>query len=65
MYGSIINYWRIIIEDFQRTFETIAAAILLCVVPKPFYDKLKSLALKVIGKLQQDSINKDRLREAS
>ena len=65
MYGSIKNYWRIIIEDFQRTFETIAAAFLLCIVPKPFYDKVKSLALKVIGNLQQKSINKDRLREAS
>lgn len=65
MCRSIMNYWRIIIEDFQRTIETIAAAILLCVVPKPLYNKVKSLALKIIGKLQQKSINKDRLREAS
>ncbi|MEL6458329.1 MAG: glycosyltransferase family 2 protein [Cyanobacteria bacterium J06621_15] len=65
MCRSIINYWRIIIEDFQRTFETIAAASLLCVVPKPLYNKVKSLALKIIGKLQQKSINKDSLREAS
>ncbi|MBV6623679.1 MAG: glycosyltransferase family 2 protein [Rivularia sp. (in: Bacteria)] len=65
MCRSIINYWRIIIEDFQRTFETIAAAVLLCIVPKPLYDKTKSVALKIVGNLQQRSIDKDKLREAS
>ncbi len=65
MCRSIANYWQIIIEDFQRTFETIAAAILLCVVPKPVYEKVKLFALKIIGNLQRKSINKDKLREAS
>ncbi len=65
MCRSIANYWPIIIEDFRRTFETIAAAILLCVVPKPLYEKIKLFALKIIGNLQRKSINKDKLREAS
>ncbi|WP_232435729.1 glycosyltransferase family 2 protein [Rivularia sp. PCC 7116] len=65
MCRSIWNYWRIIIEDFQRTFETIAAAILLCIVPQPLYDKVKSVALKIVGSFQQKSIDKDKLREAS
>ncbi|MGB6300512.1 MAG: glycosyltransferase family 2 protein [Rivularia sp. (in: cyanobacteria)] len=65
MCRSIFNYWPIIIEDFQSTFETIAAAILVCVVPKPLYDKFKSLALKIPGNLQPKSINKDNFREAS
>ncbi|MGB3641110.1 MAG: glycosyltransferase family 2 protein, partial [Rivularia sp. (in: cyanobacteria)] len=65
MCRSILNYWPIIIEDFRRTFETIAAAILLCVVPKPLYEKVKLFALKIIGSLQQKTINKDKLREAS
>lgn len=62
---SLMNYWSIIIEDFRRTFETIVAALLLCVVPKPLYEKIKLFALKKIGSLQQKSINKDKLREAS
>ncbi len=65
MCRSIINYWQIILEDSQRTFETIIAAILLCIIPKPLYDKVKSLGLKVIGSLQQKSIDKDKLRQAS
>jgi len=65
MYRSITNYWQIIIEDFQRTFETIAAAVLLCLVPQPLYNQIKSVALKIIGNLQKNSINKDSLREAS
>lgn len=62
---SLMNYWPIVIEDFRRTFETIAAAFLLCVVPKPLYEKIKLFALKKIGNLQQKNINKDKLREAS
>ena len=65
MYRSVTNYWRIIIEDFQRTFETIVAAFLLCIIPKPLFEKMKSLALKVIGTLQQKSINQDKLRQLS
>lgn len=65
MYLSIINYWRIILEDFQRTFETIAAAFMLCIVPKPLYNKIKSIALKITGNFQEKSINKDKLRQAS
>lgn len=65
MCRSLVNYWPIIIEDFRRTFETIAAAVLLCVVPKPLYEKIKLFALKKIGNLQQKTINKDKLREAS
>ncbi len=65
MCRSLVNYWPIIIEDFQRTFETIAAAVLLCIVPKPFYERIKLLALKKIGNLQQERLNKDKLREAS
>ncbi|MEM9925690.1 MAG: glycosyltransferase family 2 protein [Cyanobacteria bacterium P01_D01_bin.50] len=60
-----MNYWRIIIEDFQRTFETIAAAFLLCIVPKPLYEKLKAIAIKIIGSLQQKSINQDTANQAS
>ncbi|MEO1378011.1 MAG: glycosyltransferase family 2 protein, partial [Cyanobacteria bacterium J06635_10] len=60
-----MNYWPIIIEDFQRTFETIAAALLLCIVPKPLYDKLKAIAIKIIGNLQQKSINQDTANQAS
>ena len=65
MCRSLLNYWLILIEDFLRTFETIAAALLLCVVPKPLYEKIKLLALKKMGNLQQKSINQDKLREAS
>ncbi|NJL79246.1 MAG: glycosyltransferase family 2 protein [Richelia sp. RM2_1_2] len=65
MYRSLANYWPILIEDFQRTFETITAAVLLCIVPKPLYDQIKSVALKIIGNLQKKSLNQDSLREVS
>ena len=65
MFRSIMNYWRIIIEDFQRTFETIVAALLLCIVPKPLYEQIKLLALKAIGSLQQKTINRDKLQQPS
>ena len=49
--------WHILTEETSRTLITIAAAYAINLIPKGLYLKIEKIALKLIGKSQQDTIS--------
>jgi glycosyltransferase involved in cell wall biosynthesis len=57
---ALFNHWRILIEEPRRTLITLAAAYSLLLIPRPWYSKLETLALKSVGSRQKRQILKDQ-----
>ncbi|MEW6492894.1 MAG: glycosyltransferase [Cyanobacteriota bacterium] len=58
---SLSAYWRILLEEPRRTLLTGAAAYLLWLLPKSFYNQLESLGLKITGTRQKRRIQMEQL----
>lgn len=52
--------WRILIEEPQRTYSTLAAAYLLQLLPHSIYNQIESFAFKIAGAIQKRRIIADQ-----
>jgi len=57
---AITTDWRILIEEPQRTFSTLAAAYLLQFLPMFIYNQIESFAFKIAGAIQKRRIIADQ-----
>jgi glycosyltransferase involved in cell wall biosynthesis len=54
---AISTYWRILIEEPQRTLITGAAAYLICLLPMSIYKQMEGLARKLVGIIQKQRLS--------
>ncbi len=60
---SLSTYWLILFEEPRRTILTLAAAYLLWLLPRSFYNQIQSMALKMTGSNQKRRIFQDRSKQ--
>ena len=56
IHRSLLTYWRILLEEPRRTILTLAAAYLLVLLPRRFYDQVEVMATKITGNSQKRRI---------
>lgn len=62
---ALYTYWRIIIEEPQRTFLTLAAAYSLFLLPESIYDYIKDSAIKIVSVRQNRRLTKKKYQHSA
>jgi len=61
IHRALATYWRILLEEPQRTLRVWMGAYLLYWLPQPLYCRLETLAAKAAGRLQKRLILQDQV----
>jgi len=65
IHKAIQTDWRILIEEPQRTYLTLAAAYALYLLPLPLYNQLEATALNIAGAIQRRRMLADARLDSS
>ncbi|OKH21126.1 glycosyltransferase family 2 protein [Chroogloeocystis siderophila] len=56
IHRALFTYWQILIEEPHRTLMTLAAAYSLFLLPRSLHSRLKDVAIKIVGAIQNRTL---------